>query len=619
MQSLEQPGMQAPFAGEKEALRIQAAAVVAQQAALAEAERRLARRAGALKRQQAQLAAHLEDKHRRLLAVRNQVREERAAVLAERAHQEKHCRQQQAEFEQATAEIAAAWEEVRTERARLIKLRKRLRQRLHRHWLGEREALRQRFIALQMHAREVERHSARLEMERTALLQTRLHVHSECTVVRKELEAERTDFQREQDRWLHWRQDQERELAERRAAVEAQEALQTKRQRQLAAEADHGREARVRLEQEAEGLENRVRNLRRKLAEQATAGVAAGPLLAAPRQRVILVGAQRRAVVELNELAGALADQRQHLREMADRLQRGRDEWHHVEAALVAEFQRVAERLRDREAAVAQRELAAAAVEQRCQRRHEQIDELQRHLDVCQARLTVRLTAWETERERTLADVKMREELARRQTAAVELLRQRWQERRRGELERLRIQVVACGRLRRAAASARQEWLGRQRSSPDDASALVAAEALRQIEEKIGNGAGQGTELSEALQKLRAFVAEPAAWQESVLTEARRIIGDEAAAVDARYDEWRQFLERLVQDEQEFGRRRTVWEHQRVLAQAEQVRLRQDCYRLRLERDAYQRQAADIDQEVERLAAALLGSSDETPAAQAAA
>ena len=59
---------------ETEALRIQAAAVAAQQASLMEEEIRLQHRRVALEQQEQQLATHLEEKRRRLISLRDEAR-----------------------------------------------------------------------------------------------------------------------------------------------------------------------------------------------------------------------------------------------------------------------------------------------------------------------------------------------------------------------------------------------------------------------------------------------------------------------------------------------------------------------------------------------------------------
>src|SRR2546423_392053 len=77
-----------------DALRIQVAAVAAQQAALAEEELRLQQRRGALEKQEAQLAAHLDDRRRRLLELQDEIKTERAALEQQRAAQLGELRQE---------------------------------------------------------------------------------------------------------------------------------------------------------------------------------------------------------------------------------------------------------------------------------------------------------------------------------------------------------------------------------------------------------------------------------------------------------------------------------------------------------------------------------------------
>src|SRR5262249_48488461 len=62
------------------AVRLQVAAVAAQQVALSEQEARLVQRQGALEQQEEQLAGHLEEKRRKIHALHERVKVERAAL-----------------------------------------------------------------------------------------------------------------------------------------------------------------------------------------------------------------------------------------------------------------------------------------------------------------------------------------------------------------------------------------------------------------------------------------------------------------------------------------------------------------------------------------------------------
>src|SRR5947209_16230334 len=126
-----------------DALRIQAAAVAAQQAALIDEELRLQQRRGALEKQEAQLAAHLDDRRRRLLELQDEIKTERAALEQQRAAQLGELRQEK--------EAAAR------ERGRLAELRKRFTQRWRAHWQRHEAALKQREQELAAEREQVRR------------------------------------------------------------------------------------------------------------------------------------------------------------------------------------------------------------------------------------------------------------------------------------------------------------------------------------------------------------------------------------------------------------------------------------------------------------------------------
>src|SRR5262245_57606181 len=102
-------------------------------------EERLRQRGAALERQEAQLAAHLEEKRERLLELQEQVRQDREALKAERAVAESEREQLQADLLKERADAVAAAEAAKKERGRLIGLRRRLRERAKRQ-LKSREA-----------------------------------------------------------------------------------------------------------------------------------------------------------------------------------------------------------------------------------------------------------------------------------------------------------------------------------------------------------------------------------------------------------------------------------------------------------------------------------------------
>ncbi|TMQ29271.1 MAG: FHA domain-containing protein, partial [Planctomycetota bacterium] len=119
---------------EKEALRIQAAAVVAQQAALTEEEIRLQHRQSALVQQEQQLASLLEEKRQRLVTLREEARQAHDALGKERASYEERVAQVQSDLAASRRELSAHERGLQAERRQLFKLRHQLKRRWHRHW-----------------------------------------------------------------------------------------------------------------------------------------------------------------------------------------------------------------------------------------------------------------------------------------------------------------------------------------------------------------------------------------------------------------------------------------------------------------------------------------------------
>src|SRR5207237_1545938 len=158
-----------------EALRIQAAAVVAQQAALGELEFRLCDRETALARQEEQVAGRLEDQRRQLLDLQDQITEARAALRQKRAAHATLADQQQRDLAAAREEAAELQRVAKGERQRLSDLRRRLIQRGRRHWQARRQ---------EVEAREADLNRAadRLAADRTAVSEQVVQVHGPVEV-----------------------------------------------------------------------------------------------------------------------------------------------------------------------------------------------------------------------------------------------------------------------------------------------------------------------------------------------------------------------------------------------------------------------------------------------------
>jgi hypothetical protein len=253
---------------EKEALRIQAAAVAAQQVALAEEEARLAQRRSTLEEQEGQLAAHLEDKRRRLLQVADHAQTARAALQKERGDYEKHVAKVTSDLGQAQRELLQAQQQAHADRQRLRELRLRLKQRWHRHWTAERQVLRQQEESLAAERRHLEKENERIQQAKDGLLQARLRCNGEMELVKRQIQDGRETLQRERARWQEQHAGSVAELAEYERALAQREAELADGERLLEDERYRWEKGLGLLKRETEGLETRIRNQRRKVVEQ---------------------------------------------------------------------------------------------------------------------------------------------------------------------------------------------------------------------------------------------------------------------------------------------------------------------------------------------------------------
>ena len=271
---------------DEDALRIQVAAVAAQQAALTELESHLQRRKVALDQQEAQLADHLEDKRRRLVELRDEVRHGHASLKQDRAAQEAQVKELLNGLEAARQEAAEEQQQAQAERRRLVDLRVRLKRRWHRHWAGERASLKHRLAGVDQQQRRLESETERLRHERTKLDAAWARFNGEAELGRRQLQASWDALRQEKRQWQEMRDQETAELDQRSAGQAQREAALLEIQQQLAAERQHWERRRLTLEKEAEGLESRIRNQRRKLLDQEQEAARLEPVLRALEARV---------------------------------------------------------------------------------------------------------------------------------------------------------------------------------------------------------------------------------------------------------------------------------------------------------------------------------------------
>ena len=620
---------------EKQALRIQAAAVVAQQAALTEEEMRLQHRRDALDQQEQQLATHLEEKRRRLISLRDEARQAHTALQQVRASYEQRVAQIMRELAQSRRELADGQKQIQAERQHLLVLHKRLKRRFHRHWAGERMAMQLREAELAKQRRDLATESERLRREKTSLTEARLSFNGETELSRRSLQAD----------WQHLRQG-DAESVERATALDEREAMLNRQEHELAKAKRHWEQVRLRLEREVEDLENRIVNSRRKLLDQeeqrkrlsdpfnpasskATATASESPKQALPAAALLSFGSQwlqRERQLEgmeaesasrlqaLQQVAGELGDQRLYLAEQYERLGMAQQQWRQERESVATELEIMCQRLRQWEEALQMREQAVAPAEQELRQRSAEAARMQRHHESWQAGLVAREALWQGEQDRFLASLRAREDLAERRLGALIDLRERWGKRRQRQVCHLRAQRTACEELRREAVTLQQEWLRR--------SALVAKEqrtlaeralALEQYRQQCISRAASPKVAEKRLERLRRRWVALAASTERTIAQERKSLESQATRLEDRARQLKQDADELAAQEANQSVRQAAWEQRQLQDQAEQEALRQEVRSSQNQRRSYEQQLVALREEVERLARLLLDENNPPP------
>jgi hypothetical protein len=611
---------------ERDALRIQAAALAAQQAALIEQEARLHQQRLTLEQQEAQLASHLEEKRLRLVGLRDRVQEAyRRLNEAREEHRERVAEESQA-LKIGRVEVDEARGQARIERRRLLALRRRLRQRLHRHWLARQEAMRRREQQLADELQRLERAAQGLEERKELAARERLRWNGQREIERRRLAAAWRQLRDERERWERERaqeredlHDQAHTLERRAQALEVAEREQSRRE-----EAWQAR--RRNLEQEAQGLENRLQNYRTRLAHrQEELFHLEGRLdeLRDPEERIEPNSEMHRAArlamsewqsnptpgpdaepvrasgpgfAELEQIAGDLADQRWHLFEQVQRLARLEQQ----RRQRAAELDIAAERIQEREDTVCRAEEAL-------ERRVDELRLLTHSLDRWQAHLRMRSAVWQNDRERWLADLRGREVLLRRQMTLLLKLRKRWQSMYRERLERLAAQLAASMEVHGECVRLRDEWLERRtRVLTEQRRVAERGLALEQYRQECVIGAKKPVAAERRLNLLERRWSTDLAQAESEVGRTLDVLRQELARLDERFCESNRLAENVALREGELARRHSALDIARARAVADIAASRHEANRLRLQTTALERQLADTNAELERTARLLL-------------
>jgi chromosome segregation ATPase len=602
-----------------ETLRIQAAAVVAQQAALDEQELRLVDREAALGRQEEQLAARLEDQRRQLLDLQDQITEARSALREKRAAHAALAEQQQKELATAREEAAESLRSAKGERRRLFDLRRRLIQRGRRHWQARRK---------EADARDAQLHQQmdRLAADREAFVAQVEQVNGQTELDKRRLRDAWGQFERERREWQD-RRDAEtaaaaaqvRDLARRAKAVAAAERKivvdRTELGRELA-------DRRIELEQ----LETRIGNARWRLLEQQ--GEAIGhetrdtrheelPLVSpvtslVPSPSELEMALQRRTET-LTRAADELADQRLHLTEQVERLLRTQQAWHADRNAALRDLETIGIRFEARELDLDRRgrELQAARAGVRAE--YQSAAQLRLRLEAERVRLEARDAERRTALDARWSELDTRERVLLAQEDNWRSLLRRWGRRRRIEIQRLRAEHEACRAERGEWVAARTVWL-RLTARLRDERRIVAARAL--AVEQWRSESAKDPVAAKRMERLERQWFSQCESMANDLSRLQATIKTEAGRLDERSRQVRQDIVALEARAAVLDNRAAEIEREEQVVAAERERTGGDLDAARARQDAAEARAAAARDEAERLARLLIDSAPQATAAE---
>jgi hypothetical protein len=317
--------------------------------------------------------------------------------------------------------------------------------------------------------------------------------------------------------------------------------------------------------------------------------------------------ALRRRVAVLERVVEGLADQRILLVEQWGRLAAEHRDWLHERDAALAELEALAAGVPAREEALATRECCVRAAEEDLRRRHQEAIHLRHHLEGWKARLRIRESGWESDRDRALADLRGREELAERHLAALVALRQRWARRRRHELDVVRAEREACELLRRECAALREDLWRRGNAVEEERRGLGEKTlALEQYRQQYLMKAADAAAAEKRVERLRRrWVNQNLNLVRATVAE-REALQQEVARLDERHTALHKQLEALTARETSLAQRQTAWDEAQALTEVQQSKLRQELQSMQAQRDRHALHLMELQDEVERIAGILL-------------
>ncbi len=636
-----------PLEDSRESVRIQAAAVAAQQIGLEEEEIRLQKRRADLQEQEEQLAAHLAEKQRQVQLWSEYTQVERETLRKEKHTHEKHCAKLEAELLQAKAVVASDQQKLIQERQRVNQVYQRLKQRWRKQWAAEREKYQKQARKLQA---DIERFKERQELvsvQQEAVEREVIRFNTDRELSTRQLQEGQTALKKDQDGWRRRRslemlalKTKTRELADTQAKVQEARHL-------LIAEKDAWDQQLSALRHELHGLNNRIVHQRACLKEQAVEIARLDALrrehradaqyfdhdFAAVECEVEVVSeapagdavsssfehtAEAGWLASLEQVASELADQRVHLLEQFASLAEIQTAWEDERDQACAALETVGRRLLAQEQSLADRHRRACADEVSLEQRRDEIEAMRQDIHIARVQLKASAELFEDDRRKRLDALVHQEKVLREQFASLTQVRQRWNSRRAEETRELRSKQAVLKQQHQETHEQRLKLFERAQEVDEEKRILAEKSlALEQYRQEIFDRAKDPAAQRRVERLRRRWLTINSTLIRNAKNE-RESVKKEMELVAAKREELTQKHNDLAETADALSAKHAMLEEKEATLKARQLFLDEELAKLKSQRRKAEDSHLRLEHEADTLANAIYADPDPTPIDNAA-
>jgi hypothetical protein len=323
-------------------------------------------------------------------------------------------------------------------------------------------------------------------------------------------------------------------------------------------------------------------------------------------------------------LAAALFDQRHHLLEQWYQLVLVHDAWLKDRACAWEALEEAVHRCQERDQQLLALEHGLLAGQDELRQRQTALAQVRCALEGWHARLTVRESAWQTDRSALIAEMDEREVSTAAQAARIDELGRHRLERRAQEIEALRQARVQCEEMRRDYAGLWKECQDRRATLAQQQRELASrALALETLRQELVNRTTDPAAATRRMERLQRQHAARLRAEEKNLQEDQKRVSAEVERLQAWSQQLRTSEETLIGRQQEWTYQEIALEDQRAATTQAELQQQLEIKRLRTVHEAQGRHIAQLEEEIERVARLLMDEGNapqlDAPAAKEAA